>query len=259
MEDTHSYNVKISRLEDEIARFDAVLDHIQKLMPEDLKVYDRIAEARDAAFRLQQMRGCEIVVFTSLTQRNLVIKYKANEDMKGDIKILITGTWDADVQQLKNKAFKKGFATENIDLLVKGFGHLYSGEAADIFAEIKHGVTRETEAAKIIQATNAEDDKKPKINKYYIQKYHSLAEGNELYEAVLVGKDAYFVSLDRDKTNGQFHSRLTSSFSIPNALANTIIEILPRENMTYLSKPYHFESQKEIDGCLQKASGKTLD
>jgi hypothetical protein len=66
MEDTHSHNVKISRLEEEIARFDAVLDHIQKLMPEDLKVYDRIAEARDAAFRLQQqMRGCEIVVFTS--------------------------------------------------------------------------------------------------------------------------------------------------------------------------------------------------
>jgi hypothetical protein len=35
-------------------------------MPGDLKVYERISEARNAAFRLQQqMRGCEILVFTS--------------------------------------------------------------------------------------------------------------------------------------------------------------------------------------------------
>ena len=51
-------------LEDEIARFDAVLDRIQKLMPQDMKVYDRVVEARDAVFRLQQkMQGCEIIEF----------------------------------------------------------------------------------------------------------------------------------------------------------------------------------------------------
>jgi hypothetical protein len=64
MEITHSYNVKISRLEEEICRFDAVLDSIQKLMPEDMGVYDHIVQVRDAMFRLQQsMHGCEIVEF----------------------------------------------------------------------------------------------------------------------------------------------------------------------------------------------------
>jgi hypothetical protein len=94
--DTQRRAKKISRLEDEIARFDAVLDQIQKLMPEDLKVYDRIVEARDAAFRLQQqMRGCEIVVLTNsglddvvyenaiadlLWDREKQIAYDAEED-----------------------------------------------------------------------------------------------------------------------------------------------------------------------------------
>jgi hypothetical protein len=64
MEDTHNYDVKISRLEEEICRFDAVLDSIQKLMPEDMGVYDHIVRVRDAMFRLQQsMRGCEIAEF----------------------------------------------------------------------------------------------------------------------------------------------------------------------------------------------------
>jgi hypothetical protein len=80
MEDTHSYNVKISRLEDEIARFDAVLDHILKLMPEDLKVYDRIVEARDAAFRLQsQMHDCEITEFCNSGMDEAVYQNTLNE------------------------------------------------------------------------------------------------------------------------------------------------------------------------------------
>jgi|SRR5215218_155373 len=66
MEDTHSYNVKISRLEEEIRRFDCILDRIQKLMPEDMRVYNDIVQARDAIFRLQQiMHGCETVEFAA--------------------------------------------------------------------------------------------------------------------------------------------------------------------------------------------------
>jgi hypothetical protein len=195
----------------------------------------------------------------SLYQRSMVFKYKVNQDMKGDIKILITGTWDTDVTQLRNKAFKKGFMDKNIDLLVKGFGHIYSGEAADTISEIKHGVAKEIEAAKINQAIEVDDDKKPKVIKYFVQKYHNASEGNELYEAVLVGKDAFFVSLDRDSTIDTPHCRLINAFSIPNAIGNTVIEILPRENLTYLSKPYQFESEKEINQYLEKASKENLD
>ena len=64
MEDTHSYDGKISRLEEEICRFDAVLDSIQKLMPEDMGVYDHIVQVRDAMFRLPakhaRMRNCRV-------------------------------------------------------------------------------------------------------------------------------------------------------------------------------------------------------
>jgi hypothetical protein len=64
MEITHSYNVKISRLEEEIRLFDTVLDSIQKLMSEDMGVYDHIVQVRDAMFGLQQsMHGCEIAEF----------------------------------------------------------------------------------------------------------------------------------------------------------------------------------------------------
>ena len=64
MEDTHCYDVKISRLEEEIRRFDTVLDSIQKLMPEDMGVYGHIVQIRDAMFRLaQSMHGCEIAEF----------------------------------------------------------------------------------------------------------------------------------------------------------------------------------------------------
>jgi hypothetical protein len=55
---------ELTKLEEEIAQFDSVLDRIQRLMPEDMRVYDHIAQTRDAMFRLQQsMRGCEIVEF----------------------------------------------------------------------------------------------------------------------------------------------------------------------------------------------------
>jgi hypothetical protein len=69
VEDTTSYNLKVSaakltKFDNEIRRFDAVMDRILKVIPEDLKVWDRIAEVRDAVFRLQQqLRGCEIAVF----------------------------------------------------------------------------------------------------------------------------------------------------------------------------------------------------
>jgi hypothetical protein len=198
----------------------------------------------------------------SLSQRTMVFKFKVNDDMKGDIKILVTGTWTADETQLRNKAFKKGFLDKNIDLLVKGFGHIYSGEASDAIAQIRQGVNKELEAAKkVSDALNNEEEKKPKVFKHYVQKYHNVPEANELYEAVLKGKDAFFISIDRENSEGQQvpHYRLSTGFKITSAAANTVIEILPRENLTYLSKPYHFEGEKELGECLKKTSEKTLD
>jgi hypothetical protein len=64
--DTKGRAIRISHLDEEICKFDGVLDRIQKLMTNDLKVYDRIVEVRDAIFRLHnQMHGCEVVEFAA--------------------------------------------------------------------------------------------------------------------------------------------------------------------------------------------------
>ncbi|MDQ3852743.1 MAG: hypothetical protein M3299_07915 [Thermoproteota archaeon] len=60
----NNIELKLSKISLDIATVDGILDRIQKLFPEDLKVYDRIAEARDAFFRLEsQIRGVEVEVF----------------------------------------------------------------------------------------------------------------------------------------------------------------------------------------------------
>jgi hypothetical protein len=69
VEDTHPEDIKFSYLtkfESEIRRFDTVMDLIQKFMPDDCKVWDRIAVVRDEVFKLQQqLRGVEIEVFAA--------------------------------------------------------------------------------------------------------------------------------------------------------------------------------------------------
>jgi hypothetical protein len=195
-----------------------------------------------------------------LEQRNLFIRYKVSAKMKGDIRILITGTWETDIYQLKDRAAKKGFSGESIELLVKGFTHIYS-DAADIVAEIKAGVAKEAQAEKLNQAAKSEEDKKPKVIKHYVQKYHDPSGGLELYEAIILGKDAHFISINRDAKleEGAVPWRLSNGFSISNAITNTITEILPKDNLAYTSKAYQFESYKEIEHYFQKASKLTLD
>src|SRR5687768_5959740 len=65
----------------------------------------------------------------ALEQRNLLIDYQASADMKGQIKILVTGNWEADQQQIRNKADKKGFMSESTDLLIRAVVEaVYSNE-----------------------------------------------------------------------------------------------------------------------------------
>jgi hypothetical protein len=195
----------------------------------------------------------------TLEQRNLVFRYKASKHMKGDFKVLLTGKWDTDLYQLKSRAAKKGFSPENIEQLAKGFGQIYSSEAAEIIAGIKHTSIKEAESRKTFKAANSDGEKAPKVIKYYVQKYHDSSNGNELHEAVLIGREACFVCIDRDKKGDNPAVRLSRGFSIPNSATNTIIEILPKEELGYLSKPYQFESERELVEYLNKAVGKSLD
>jgi hypothetical protein len=64
--DTTSYHISVTKLDHEIVHFDSILERIQQVMPEDMKIYDAIVNVRDYIFRLQQlMHGCEIVDFCS--------------------------------------------------------------------------------------------------------------------------------------------------------------------------------------------------
>jgi hypothetical protein len=194
-------------------------------------------------------------------QRNLFIRFEVSKKMRGDIKVLLTGTWDTDVYQLRDRAKRKGFEDDKIELLVTAFGHIYSGEAADYIAKVRAGTAKAEAQEKLNQATNAEDDKKPKVFKHYIHKYRDPNGGLELYEAILLGNNAHFISIDRDAETqkGQIAYRLSNGFKISNSIANSVTEILPKEQLAYISKPYQFESEKEIAHYLQVAANLTLD
>jgi hypothetical protein len=196
-------------------------------------------------------------------QRNLVVDFTASRDLRGHFKVVLTGNWETDKAALTRSAQKKGFDTGNIDLLVKGISEIYAGDGADIVATIKEKVSRGLEAQKkITQASNAENNnKRPHVVRHYLQKYHAIREGNELYEAVIINGDAYFVCMDRDAQidEGRIKCRLESGFEWFSEKENTITKILPKENLTYINRPYQFESQVEIDDYLNRAQDETLD
>jgi hypothetical protein len=74
------YNSKLTLFEEEICRFDSILERIQKVFSEDLKVYDRVVEVRDALFRLQQqMRGLQIVEFACSGLDDVVYQNTLND------------------------------------------------------------------------------------------------------------------------------------------------------------------------------------
>jgi hypothetical protein len=207
-----------------------------------------------------QRSGIGITGIT-LEQSNLIIRYIASKELKGQIKVLVTGIWNADSQQIRNKLTNRGFVSENVDQVIKAVGNIYSGEGADLIASLREKVKRETEAEKLELADDSGIKKKPHIVKHFLQKCHNPHEGNELYEAFLIGGEPYFVTIDRDSevNEGVVKSRLEAGFQWYNERDNTITKILPKDNLTYISKPYQFESQAEIDIFLNKAQEETLD
>jgi hypothetical protein len=214
----------------------------------------------------------------SLADRLFVIKYKAvlkdviSGNIAGEepnqIKLWITGNWDLDSTQLENKADKKGFFPKNIELLVKGFSTIYSGQASDYIAEIKEILKRKAQEDAKVQVVSGgggidEKEKKPRVIEHYVQKYHNVWEGNELHEAILIGNDPYFVCIDRDyavdKEETSVRSRRVGGFSETSAKDSTTTKIMPKGLLTYINKPYIFDSQNEIDYYLDRASRETLD
>jgi len=107
----------------------------------------------------------------------------------------------------------------------------------------------ERKRAKKAEAGTKEEE--AKLKKQYIQKYHEKETGI-LYEAAIVAGKSYFVIQQRGLV------RLFDRIMLPDA-TNPTMEILPPEREMYLSKPYEFVSEDELNEYLKLASNETPD
>ena len=87
MEDSKSEDISVSKLdnlEHEIIRFDTILERIQKLFPTDTRVWDFIANTKDAIFRLQQsLHGLDVIDFTSAFEKPWWVDDFIDEENRG--------------------------------------------------------------------------------------------------------------------------------------------------------------------------------
>jgi hypothetical protein len=80
---------------------------------------------------------------------------------------------------------------------------------------------------------------------YYIQKYHN---SSLLAEYVIVENKPYFAVA---KSNGVGSSQITLEESI--TPDKTTTQLKPYELMSYINKPYIFESRQDFDDFVEKA------
>jgi len=96
-----------------------------------------------------------------------------------------------------------------------------------------------------------EEDQKTDLKKQYIQKFFQKETG-VLYESVIIAGKPYFVFQQRGQA--RFFDRLP----VPDA-TNPTMELLPPERDGYLSKPFEFASEGELNEYLKIAGKETLD
>jgi hypothetical protein len=104
-----------------------------------------------------------------------------------------------------------------------------------------------------------EPEHKSPAKQQFISKYYARAV-DVLYEAVIVGGRPYFVNLEWDFRTGQPFCRLIDKIPLPELSDRPpTIELLPPTREQYLSKPYEFKSEAELNSCLQLAVKETPD
>jgi hypothetical protein len=101
------------------------------------------------------------------------------------------------------------------------------------------------------------EEEAEKLKKQYIQKYYSKTY-DMLYEAVLVGGKPYFVSQEWDLEGVPF-GNLIERIPLPEMADKPTMQLVPPEKEMYLSKPYEFASENELNKYLKLASVITLD
>lgn len=83
----------------------------------------------------------------------------------------------------------------------------------------------------------------------YVQKYYSAKEG-VLAEAVLIeGKPYFLISRAKNPSNIEFHTSIELPYEV----------LKPPESISYINLPYRFDSQEQVDNCIERAKKETLD
>jgi hypothetical protein len=195
---------------------------------------------------------------------SFIIKHKSqkvSQDDKGvdQIKFQITGYPDEDLKTLRKWAEANFFFVndeekreELTDQLVSCVHNIYTTdkEAERAVAEIK--------AEKDEQFEAVEEAEEVRLKKQYLHKYFDKSQ-NVLYEAVLLGNKPCFVNIDWDFRTHEPFVQLSEKLLLPDA-QHPRMELLPPEREMYLSKPYEFSSENEIDKYLKLAvEEETLD
>lgn len=192
---------------------------------------------------------------------------KVSEDDSGRSRInfLITGNYDEDMETLKGWAnanffFVNDKENENLDSLiyqlVKCVTDIYTRnrEGSRAIAEIKAAYDKAFE--KVEEAE--EEEEEVKLKKQYLYKYFGKSQ-NVLYEAVLISGKPCFVNQEWDLKTGEPFVKLSEKLLLPDAQHPTM-ELLPPEREMYLSKPYEFANENEINKYLTLAAREeTLD
>jgi hypothetical protein len=204
----------------------------------------------------------------AIEDNSFIIEHKSqkvSEDDKGQdrIKFQITGNYQEDMETLKSWAkanffFIKDDDTENNNLdsliyqLVKCVADIYTNnkEGSRAITEIK------AQNDEVFEAVEEEDD--VKLKKKYLHKYFDKSQ-NVLYEAAIVANKPYFVNMEWDIETGEPFTQLSEQLLLPDAQYPTM-ELLPPEREMYLSKPYEFANENEVNKYFKLVVEKeTLD
>jgi hypothetical protein len=198
--------------------------------------------------------------YLAIEKENFVVEFIDKDEKKQRISSIITGYKDQDKQLLYKLLESKLFLLIDestiksvIDKLADAIDNLYTSntEAIKLIDKIKKKAE--------VEAKEREEKEENWVKKIYIQKYFDKSN-SLLYEAVLIGGKPCFVYPEWDLiTNpGDPTIKLAEKIFLPDA-TNPTIELLPPQKDQYLSKPFEFAHEKELNECLRLAEKETLD
>jgi hypothetical protein len=206
------------------------------------------------------------LTYLGIEKDNFVIDFIDRDGKMQLVKSPITGYKDEDKETLC-KLLESKLAFVFPDSAVKYVVAKIGDAVNELYTSDKHAM-KLIEKIRKNAAAEAEDrdaEDEAKLKKTYVQKYRDKSR-DVLYEAVLIAGKPYFVfqelpNLLIDGVHGEeqiFVIRLVDKILFPD-ISKPTTELLPPEKEMYLSKPFEFASEKEINKYLKLAQSEDFD